>query len=36
LNHDRRVVILIIWLAIAAGCAALGEVVYLLLRWAGL
>jgi hypothetical protein len=34
-NHDRRAAILAIWVAIAAGSAALGELVFLLLRWAG-
>jgi hypothetical protein len=28
--------VLAIWLAIAAGSAAAGELIYLLLRWAGL
>jgi hypothetical protein len=35
MNHDRRAVILAIWLAIAAGATAAGELIYLLLRWLG-
>jgi hypothetical protein len=35
-RRDRRLVILVVWLAIAAGSAAAGELIYLLLRWAGL
>jgi hypothetical protein len=35
-DHDRRAAVLLIWAAIAAGSAAFGELVYLLLRWAGL
>jgi hypothetical protein len=34
-DHDRRAAILLIWAAIAAGSAAIGELVYLLLRWLG-
>jgi len=32
-DHDRRVPILIVFLAIVAGIAAGAELVYLLLRW---
>jgi hypothetical protein len=32
-DHDRRVPILIVFVAIGAGVAALAELVYLLLRW---
>lgn len=35
-DHDRRVALLLVWAAIAAGAAAAGELAYLLLRWAGL
>jgi hypothetical protein len=31
-DHDRRVAILLIWLVIAVGCAALAELVFVLLR----
>jgi len=32
---ERRLIIILIWAAIAAGSAAIGELVYLLLRWIG-
>jgi len=32
-ERDRRAVIIVVWLAIAAGSAAVGELIYLLLRW---
>jgi hypothetical protein len=35
-DHDRRVAMIAIWAGIAAGVAAAGELIYLLLRWAGL
>jgi len=35
-RRDRRAAILIVWAAIAAGSAAAGELVYLILRWAGI
>jgi len=31
---EHRLVIVLIWAAIAAGSAAAGELVYLLIRWA--
>jgi len=34
-HDDRRAAILIIWAAIAAGCAAVGELIYLLIRGLG-
>jgi hypothetical protein len=33
-NHDRRSVMLLVWLAIAAGTMAAAELVYLLIHWA--
>jgi hypothetical protein len=36
-DHDRLpAAVLLVFCAIAAGSAALGELVYLILRWAGL
>jgi hypothetical protein len=34
-DRDRRVVVLLVFVSIAAGAAALAELLYLLLRWAG-
>jgi hypothetical protein len=33
-DHDRRIPVLLIFCAIAAGSAAAGELLYLLIRWA--
>jgi hypothetical protein len=33
-DHDRRAVVLLVWLAIAGGAAALVELAYLAIRWA--
>jgi hypothetical protein len=34
-DHDRRLAMIAIWVAIAAGTAAAAELVYLVVRWLG-
>jgi hypothetical protein len=33
-DHDRRVTMLAIYLAILAGCAAVAELIFVVVRWA--
>lgn len=33
-DHDRRVALLLIWVAIAVGTAGLAELIYVAVRWA--